>query len=52
MLGLTGEERSGAMEERGVRVGMNERAGDHRQLYWVESGQGASVSLSQGRFRI
>jgi hypothetical protein len=46
MFGLTGEERCGAAEERGVRAGMNERARDHRQLYWVESGQSAGAGES------
>lgn len=46
MLGLIGEERSGTAEERGIRAGMNERARDHRQLYWVENLQRAGTAIT------
>ncbi len=32
---LAGEKRRGAIEQCGVGAGMNKRARDHRQLYWV-----------------
>jgi len=35
VIGLLGEERGGAVEERCVGAGMKERARDHRQLYCV-----------------
>ena len=46
MLGLIGEECSGAVKERGVRARMSERAGDHRQLYWVQNHQGAGTAMT------
>jgi hypothetical protein len=35
VLWWVGEERGGVLEKGGVGTGMNERARDHRQLYWV-----------------
>ena len=40
MLGFFSEECGGAVEQCSVGAGVNERARGHKQLYWVEIGQG------------